>query len=532
MSSAGGYAGPRASGDHLPVGDSSSKEASSFSRNSKNAFGDEESQSIPDRLGLSNLFHSCWIRPSSAPVLFLQRFWPHSGSHKSKDQHHNQRGGLFACVFLVVAVVLIVLVGVFSLILESTEGPHSYAVIIDAGSTGSRVHVFRFKMASGARVLKDEIFHAIKPGLKAHALDPVEAAKTLEPLMATAVKHVPEKLRSSTPLTLRATAGLRLLPEGQEAASALLEASKMKVGEYGFRMDDEYVSILDGMYEGAYGWIAVNYLLRKLSGSVKATKTVAVADLGGGSTQIMYAIGDRDEVKRSPEGYVLPLEGYDVYTKSFKGFGIMAARAKILTQNLDAGDEGWRAHPCAAKGFRGGCTEKCYGLEPGEGYSAIGREEGGDFDQCVDAALMAMEKESMECQVEPCSFAGAWTTKRTTPLYGMSYFYERAQAAKAVRWPNSETKAVKITPSDYKRAGKRVCQTHVDSILKEYPDAEEDHFEYLCLDLAYIYALLTKGYGLKDNEPLHLVDKIDYKGQPVEAAWALGDAIAVMNTFN
>ena len=80
---------------------------------------------------------------------------------------------------------LIVLVGVFSLILESTEGPHSHAVIIDAGSTGSRVHVFRFKMASGARVLKDEIFHAIKPGLKAHALDPMEAAKTLEPLMAT-----------------------------------------------------------------------------------------------------------------------------------------------------------------------------------------------------------------------------------------------------------------------------------------------------------------------------------------------------------
>jgi apyrase len=90
---------------------------------------------------------------------------------------------------------------------------------------------------------------------------------------------------------------------------------------------------------------------------------------------------------------------------------------------------------------------------------------------------------------------------------------------------------VKITPSDYKNAGKRVCQTHVDSILKEYPDAEEDHFEYLCLDLAYIYALLTKGYGLKDKEPLYLVDKIDYKGQPVEAAWALGDAIAVMNAF-
>ena len=36
------------------------------------------------------------------------------------------------------------------------------------------------------------------------------------------------------------------------------------------------------------------------------------------------------------------------------------AERRFLTQNLDAGDEGWRAHPCAAKGFRGGCTEKCW----------------------------------------------------------------------------------------------------------------------------------------------------------------------------
>ena len=488
----------------VPISSSSFTSSSSDAmkmKNKKNPFGEEKNQSFPEMV-----------------MHFLTKTIP---SLMSPFQ-----------VKLLSVAILVAFFGLFSFVMESANSnAQTYAVIIDAGSTGSRVHVFRFKRASGARVLKDEIFHAIKPGLKAYASDPLEAASTLEPLMETAMKHVPEKLRSSTPLTLRATAGLRLLPEGPEAASALLEASKVKVGEYGFRLDDEYVSILDGMYEGAYGWIAVNYLLRKLSGSVKATKTVAVADLGGGSTQIMYAIGNRDEVNRAPEGYVLPLEGYDVYTKSFKGFGIMAARAKILAQNLDAGEEGWQSHPCAAKGFRGGCTEKCYGLEPGEGYSAIGRDNGGDFEQCVDAALMAMEKDSMECEVEPCSFAGAWTTKRTTPLYGMSYFYERAQAAKAVHWPNSETKAVKITPSDYKNAGKRVCQTHVDSILKEYPDAEEDHFEYLCLDLAYIYALLTKGYGLKDKEPLYLVDKIDYKGQPVEAAWALGDAIAVMNAF-
>ena len=243
----------------------------------------------------------------------------------------------------------------------------------------------------------------------------------------------------------------------------------------------------------------------------------------------MYAIGDRDEVNRSPEGYVLPLEGYDVYEivqriRYHSG-------AKILTQNLDAGDEGWRAHPCAAKGFRGGCTEKCYGLEPGEGYSAIGREEGGDFDQC-DAALMAMEKESMECEVEPCSFAGAWTTKRTTPLYGMSYFYERAQAAKAVRWPNSETKAVKITPSDYKRAGKRVCQTRRRFYLERVPGRRRGPLRILVLRFSLHLRVAHQRLRVKRQRTFTFGGQDRLQRPTGRSRVGVGHAIAVMNTFN
>ena len=73
---------------------------------------------------------------------------------------------------------------------------------------------------------------------------------------------------------------------------------------------------------------------------------------------------------------------------------------------------------------------------------------------------MAMEKESMECALNRVR-SPALDDGTEGSLYGMSYFYERAQAAKAVRWPNSETKAVKITPSDYKRAEEESASTSI-----------------------------------------------------------------------
>ena len=50
----------------------------------------------------------------------------------------------------------------------------------------------------------------------------------------------------------------------------------------------------------------------------------------------------------------------------------------------------------------------------------------------------------------------------------------------------------------------------------------------MCLDISYVYGLLTRAIGLKDSDTVTFVKKIDYKGVSVEAAWALGDAIAML----
>ncbi len=70
-----------------------------------------------------------------------------------------------------------------------------YAVIIDAGSTGSRVHVYRYSTASSnhspwATVDLPEAVHKTTPGLSSYAFDPKTAANSLNPLLKFAKDKV------------------------------------------------------------------------------------------------------------------------------------------------------------------------------------------------------------------------------------------------------------------------------------------------------------------------------------------------------
>lgn len=415
----------------------------------------------------------------------------------------------------------------------STRPTRHYAAVIDAGSTGTRLHVFTFSRGrfGGDETLRGEAFHAVEPGLKSYGADAAAAAASVDQLLAKARAVVPARERASTPLSVRATAGLRLMPEGREAADAIMKAVRDKIAASGFhaKSSESFVGIMDGADEGAHGWVSVNYLLGNFGGSPE--KTVSVVDLGGGSTQIAYAVGSR-AAKEAPDGYVREIQAtsskYSTYVRSFKGYGLVAVRAKIF--NNGKNDDG--SHPCLPAGFADSCEKNCYGLEPGETYAALGSGDGSDFDKCLAATMGALDvgSSSKSCTAKPCSFAGAWSTPRKTALYVMSYIVERAIQSGAVPPPKDATKILKISPADFKRAASRACATPAAELEDAFPLAARDGVDvhYLCLDLTYIYALLTAGYGAADDETVRMLDKIMYKRQAVEASWALGDGIAVL----
>lgn len=138
-----------------------------------------------------------------------------------------------------------------------------YAVIIDAGSTGSRVLAYEFHRGylDGRLVLDSEIFREIKPGLSSFHDKPNDGAKTIASLLDEAKVFVPKSMWKLTPLVLKATAGLRLLRPDQ--ADNILNAVRDVFAESGFAVKDDAVEIMDGVDEGIFSWFTVNFLLGK-----------------------------------------------------------------------------------------------------------------------------------------------------------------------------------------------------------------------------------------------------------------------------
>lgn len=150
-----------------------------------------------------------------------------------------------------------------------------HLVVLDAGSTGTRVHVFRYAADSGssyAALALPEPKLKVQPGLSAFADNAAGAAASLQPLLQFAAQHVPASQIPTTPVYLMATAGLRLLPTA--AADSILTECRGTLLASDFLFQPDWAQIISGTYEGLYAWVAANYAAGHLQ--------VRQAAVGGG----------------------------------------------------------------------------------------------------------------------------------------------------------------------------------------------------------------------------------------------------------
>uniref|UniRef100_A0A8C8ID08 nucleoside diphosphate phosphatase n=1 Tax=Oncorhynchus tshawytscha TaxID=74940 RepID=A0A8C8ID08_ONCTS len=367
-----------------------------------------------------------------------------------------------------------------------------YGVMFDAGSTGTRIHVYTFiqKDPEELPVLDNEMFHSIKPGLSAYADMPEMGGYTVRQLLKVAKKTVPRLEWKRTPLVLKATAGLRLLPS--EKSQALLEQVQDVFDESPFFVPDDSVSIMNGTNEGILAWVTVNFLTGHLYAETR--KTVGILDLGGGSTQITFLPKSKKTIGSSPDDYIARIDmfnsTYELYTHRPPYIIVL-----LYTPGLE-----WRVFKssCLPKKFReewsfGGLTYIVSGKPDGESY--VG------YKLCYQEVLKVVKGIVHQ----------PYELKDTSVFYAFSYYFDRAVDAGLI----DRTQGGMLEVRDFKKRAKEVCNK-----MSTYRPINP----FLCMDMTYITCLLKDGFGFKENTVLQLTKKVNN----VETSWALG---ATFNHF-
>lgn len=421
-----------------------------------------------------------------------------------------------------------------------------YVNMIDAGSTGSRIHVYKFNNCGPTPELENEVFKMTKKvdgkssGLSAYPDDPQAAAESLDILMEAAIEAVPDKLKACSPVALKATAGLRLL--GPEKSDRILATVRSHLEtKYPFPVvaaDKQGVAIMDGSDEGVYAWITTNYLLGNIGGPDES-KTAAVFDLGGGSTQIVFEPGfkgltDGGLPSKMADGdhkYDLDFGGrhFTLYQHSHLGYGLMSARDAIYGQLVNdvhaahGADKTWLTQPVVNPCFASG-TSKIVSVKLGDDhplgaareFNFTGPAAAGAPAQCRSLAEKMLRKDAA-CKLAPCSFNGVHQpsiakTFAHEDIFFLSYFYDRTQP---LGMPDS------FTIRELQDLASKVCGgerdwdlfTSVAGALDELKDRPEH-----CMDLSFMVALAHTGYDM----PIDREIKIAKKLKDNELGWCLG----------
>ncbi|KAB8231471.1 guanosine diphosphatase [Aspergillus alliaceus] len=428
-----------------------------------------------------------------------------------------------------------------------------YALMIDAGSQGSRIHVYRFNNCGPTPELEHEEFEQTEKrkggsGLSSYKEDAEGAAKSLDPLMQVAMRTVPDEYKSCSPVAVKATAGLRML--GPEMSQNILEAVRNRLETvYPFPVvsrEKGGVEIMDGSDEGVYAWITTNYLLGKIGGPDE-TPTAAIFDLGGGSTQIVFqptfekskSGGMPERLADGDHKYELQFggRGFDLYQHSHLGYGLMAARDAIHKAVVEGklaangNDKAWLnqpiSNPCIGPGMEREVELKYdtgHPLSPKVTVKMVGPQDGSSSPALCRGFAEKILKKDAECKLAPCSFNGVHQpslakTFSREDVYIFSYFFDRT---KPLGMPDS------FTLEELHQLTSTVCAGEsswnifegMGDVLTELRGRPE-----WCLDLNFMLTLLHTGYEM----PLSREVKIAKKIKNNELGWCLGASLPLLS---
>lgn len=458
-----------------------------------------------------------------------------------------------------------------SLRLQSTKPcPAQYGVILDAGSSGTRLYVYKWKdptraskKASAEELhslpkLKLEQSKKIHPGVSTFANDVASVGPDhLQELVNIALDEVPEDKIAETPIFLLATAGVRFLPKLEQTALLQGVCTWLQANtRFALPDCDTHIQVISGETEGLYGWLAANYLLggfdhpqsEKQGSEQGHHHTYGFLDMGGASAQIAFAPNSTETEKHANDLKLVRmrhLDGtpaeYRVFTTTWLGFGANKARDRYVDslRELYGSDTKELPDPCMPHGLR---TTLNGGLllddDDTNDQSLAGT---GKFDECLRKTYPLLGKD-MPCEDNPCLVNGQHVPAidfNVNRFVGVSEYWHTTHGVFGGKKEAYDLATYQQNVMEY-------CNSNWDDILdglekrKKSPERKAEDAREACFKASWLINMLYDGIGIPrigledgpgfnetegDSEhgedTFKPVDKVD----GVELSWTLGKMV-------
>lgn len=363
-------------------------------------------------------------------------------------------------------------------VFSSVANEH-YMIFIDAGSSGSRLHLFQYKPDSNFFQIKEVFSESVKPGLSSFYNQPEKTPSSLQKMLVDAAQylatqHIDQKV---TPINIMGTAGMRLLPEDKQKAIYL---SLKRYIQKNYHFPIHQVKTISGQDEGLYAWMDVNYL----AGSFKThNPTIGSIDMGGASTQIAY---ETESVDNDVNIMTINQKEYAVFSKSFLGMGQDQTFNKML-QNNDAGS--------------------CFPPN----YKYDNQNEVGHFnlDACRASFSAIIQSNHVSEELKPMD------NKSFIAFSGIYYVFNFFNS---VNNPNQSVLEAHIQEG---------CSGDWEQLKKNNPQVPEKYLATYCANAVYQDELLFDTYKLRSSQL-----KVSTQINNTDLDWTLGAALYELTQFN
>ncbi|CAH8562909.1 unnamed protein product [Heterobilharzia americana] len=416
---------------------------------------------------------------------------------------------------------LIILVVVYILSINVSD---MYSVVIDAGSTSSKLHLYKWidePFRSNGKVT-EVTNEKVSPGISNYINDPTEAYTALKPKLDKLTSSLSSKQKQHTPVYLAATAGMRLkLIEDPLGSLDLFAVLRQYLIQSGLQIETPNERIL-------------NNILGNIQEGKRTSpaETVGSLDLGGASTQIAFIPGSYSTIPKE-HLYYYPLRLYGnnflVYSHSFLCYGKSEFERRLMTSIAARSTKLTEIpNPCLLQGFRskkynasewfsGSCltgnhvrkTFRDEIFQPPEmdQFSFVGT---GNPDECIRHMQIHFRN---DCSFSSCSFNNIYQPNPS----GKFLAYAGFSYVMRYLFPEKNTG---LTLTEVTSAVNDFCRKPWSEVARITKVSEHELTGKYCFDGLYIVNLLQK-YGFTTDELWKSIT-FDSKVNGKSVSWALG----------